>query len=299
MRQEVRWTGLKTRDIQEALAAQGVLVSRYLVRQLAALAGLGERKMSKSLPGKEFTAAEEEQRDQQFQKIAALVSDFSERGLPILSVDSKKKEFLGPLYRAGQSYCASALAVYDHDYPSLAEGVVIPHGLYDLTQNKGYISVGVSHDTSEFLCDNLRYHWQNGLSQGYEGAKEVLLLMDGGGSNSCLHYIVKEDLQKLACELGVTLTIAHYPAYCSKYNPIEHRLFCHIQHRWGGMWFESYEQVLEQVEKTTTRTGLEVVAWINDKVYQTARKYSQGFKENMKIEFDLLIPKLNYRIKPL
>lgn len=159
--------------------------------------------------------------------------------------------------------------------------------------------MGVSHDTSEFLCDNLRHHWNNGLSQQYEGARELLLLMDGGGSNSCLHYIVKEDLQKLASELGVGLTIAHYPAYCSKYNPIEHRLFCHIQNRWSGMWFESYEHVLEQVEKTTTRTGLEVVAWLNDKFYQTARKYSQDFKENMRIEFDLLIPKLNYRIKPL
>ena len=176
---------------------------------------------------------------------------------------------------------------------------MIPHGLFDVRRNRGYISLGCSRDTSEFLCDNLRHHWNTSLKQQYAGATQMLLLMDGGGSNSCLHYIVKEDLQNLSSELGVSLTIAHYPAYCSKYNPIEHRLFCHIQRSWDGLCFQSYEQVQAQVEKTTTQTGLQVVAWCNDKIYQTARKYSEQFKQNMQIEFDALLPKWNYTIKPL
>ena len=130
--------------------------------------------------------------------------------------------------------------MYDHDFPSLAAGVVVPHGIYDLVQNKGYMSLGQSKDTSEFLCDNLRYHWQESIQKDYPEATERLLLMDGGGSNSCLHYIVKEDLQQLADELKIKLTIAHYPAYCSKYNPIEHRLFPHLQRSWEGVVFENY-----------------------------------------------------------
>ena len=299
MREEVRWTGLKTRDIQDALAELGVSVSGYIVRQLAALSGLGQRQMTKTVAGHEFTPQEEQQRDLQFHNIKALVDDFTTRDLPVLSIDTKKKEFLGPMFRAGTSYCAASLAVYDHDYPSLATGVVIPHGLFDVRRNRGYISLGCSRDTSEFLCDNLRHHWNTSLKQQYAGATQMLLLMDGGGSNSCLHYIVKEDLQNLSSELGVSLTIAHYPAYCSKYNPIEHRLFCHIQRSWDGLCFQSYEQVQAQVEKTTTQTGLQVVAWCNDKIYQTARKYSEQFKQNMQIEFDALLPKWNYTIKPL
>lgn len=203
------------------------------------------------------------------------------------------------MYRAGKSYCGRALPVQDHDYPSLATGVVVPHGIYDVTQNRGYVSLGQSRDTSEFLCDNLRHHWQNGLWQQYPGATELLLLMDGGGSNSCLHYIVKQDLQKLACELQISLTIAHYPAYCSRYNPIEHRLFSQIQRSWEGVFFDSYQSVQAQIEKTTTTTGLQVVAWRGDKVYQCGRKYSQDFRENMKIQFDPLLPKWNYLVKPL
>jgi len=149
------------------------------------------------------------------------------------------------------------------------------------------------------LCDNLRYYWLNNLQKEYPEAKEMLLLMDDGGSNSCLHYIVKEDLQKLANELEMTITIAHYPAYCSKYNPLEHRLFPHLQRSWDGVVFENYEVVKEYAEQTTTQTGLKVVAWINEKVSQTGRKYSDNFKETMTIKCDEILPKWNYQIQPL
>lgn len=191
------------------------------------------------------------------------------------------------------------MQVYDHDFPSLAAGVVVPHGIYDVTQNKGYVSLGTSKDTSEFLCDNLRHHWQTSRQADYPQATEMLLLMDGGGSNSCLHYIVKEDLQKLATALQVKITVAHYPAYCSKYNPIEHRLFPHVQRSWEGVVFANYQMVKEQVEQTTTSTGLRVVAWLNEKVYQSGRKYGANFKATMQIVFDQVLPKCNYQFHPL
>jgi len=294
MNEKVRWTNLKTSEEVKLFGEKGLQTSRFIVKQLTNMKGFVKRKMSKKM-----TIKEVENRDQQFQQIAKTVTEFKEKRLPILSIDTKKKEFLGQFYREGKSYCQEARKVLDHDFQSLAEGMVVPHGIYDVQQNEGYLSLGKSKDTSEFLCDNLRYHWENSLKKKYPEADEMLLLMDGGGSNSCLHYIVKEDLQKLSDELGIKIRIAHYPAYCSKYNPIEHRLFPHLQRSWEGMVFENYEIIKGQAEKTTTQTGLQVVAWINEKVYQTGRKYSENFKETMTIRFDKILPKWNYQIQPL
>lgn len=294
MNENVRWTNLKTSEMVKIFDEKGVETSRFIVKQLTKMKGFVKRKMSKKM-----TIKEVENRDEQFQQIARTVREFKAKGCPILSVDTKKKEFIGQFYRAGKSYCQAAVKVLDHDFPSLASGVVVPHGIYDVQKNEGYVSLGTSKDTSEFLCDNLRYHWKNSLEKKYPGADEMLLLMDGGGSNSCLHYLVKEDLQKLANELGMRMTIAHYPAYCSKYNPIEHRLFPHVQRSWEGMVFENYEMIKGRTERTTTQTGLKVVAWINEKVYQTGRKYSEFFKATMTIRFDEILPKWNYQIQPL
>ena len=294
MREEIRWTNLRTSELVQAFAQKGFQASRFMIEQVVKAKGLVVRKMSKTLTIKEVA-----NRDEQFRYIAELKFEFARKGLPILSVDTKKKEFIGQFYRNGKSYCEEAVKVYDHDFPSLAEGIVIPHGIYDVVRNIGYSSLGMSKDTSEFLCDNLRYHWLSSIQKDYPEATEMLLLMDGGGSNSCLHYIVKEDLQKLANELKIKIAVAHYPAYCSKYNPIEHRLFPHIQRSWEGIVFENYEIVKKQVEKTTTATGLQVTAWLNEKVYQSGRRYSRDFKEKMTIVFDKVLPKWNYQIQPL
>ena len=168
-----------------------------------------------------------------------------------------------------------------------------------MTLNKGYLRIGNSKDTSEFLCDKVKYHGEHNLRQDYPEATEMLLLMAGGGSNSCLHYLVKEDLQNLANELQMTLRVAHYPSYCSKYNPIEPRFFPPLQRSWAGVLCSDYEIVKERAEPTTTQTGLKVVAWINEKLYQSGRKYSADFKETMTIAFDELLPKWNYQIHPL
>lgn len=135
---------------------------------------------------------------------------------------------IGQLYREGELYTQETIEVFDHDWPTLATGVVIPHGLYDITDNVGYIQIGTSHDTSEFACDSIRYWWNTYGKIRYHEANSILLLCDGGGSNSSRYYIFKQDLQALVNELGIEIRIAHYPPYTSKYNPIEHRLFPHI-----------------------------------------------------------------------
>ncbi len=182
------------------------------------------RKIAKVLPGKESP-----NRDQQFLRIAQWKETFLAAGRPVISMDTKKKEFLGGLYRPGRVYTRVAIKAFDHDFPSWASGVIIPHGFYDVGRNEGCLHLGLSRDTSEFACDSLRLYWEQEGSRLYPDASEMLLLCDGGGSNGSRTHIFKQDLQQLVNELGLTIRVAHYPAYCSKFNPIERRLFRHDQ----------------------------------------------------------------------
>lgn len=205
---------------------------------------------------------------------------------------------IGSLFRSGQLYTRQPVEVFDHDWASLAQGVAIPHGLYDLQTNEGYIQIGISHDTSEFACDSIRYWWMTYGRERYPLADSMLLLCDGGGSNSSRYYIFKQDLQALVNELGIDIRIAHYPPYTSKYNPIEHRLFPHLSRVCQGVIFESVEMVQELMATATTCTGLKVFTTILDKVYQTGRKVEQDFKSTMTITFDEFLPQWNYTVRP-
>jgi hypothetical protein len=205
---------------------------------------------------------------------------------------------IGPLYRAGQLYTQAEIKVQDHDWPSLATGVAIPHGLYDLSRNEGYIQIGTSHDTGAFACDSVGYWWDTYGCQYYPKTDSILLLCDGGGSNSARHYLFKQDLQRLVNDLGIPIRIAHYPPYTSKYNPIEHRLFPHVTRACQGVIFETVEMVEELIAKAKTKTGLKVFATILDGVYETGRKVTEEFKENMKIMFDDYLPQWNYTAVP-
>ncbi len=189
--------------------------------------------------------------------------------------------------------------VNDHDFRSLADGIAIPHGLYDITLNRGYITIGTSHDTSEFACDCLRHYWYTYGSVLYPHATSLLLLCDCGGSNSARYYIFKELLQALADELGREIRLAHYPPYTSKYNPIEHRLFPHVSRACQGLIFRSIDIVKEAMGNASAKTGLQVVSTVIDKVYHTGKKVVEGFKEQMKIVFDEYLPKWNYRAIPV
>jgi len=238
-------------------------------------------------------------RNRQFENISRLRAEYEASQNPIISIDTKKKENLGNFYRAGHLYSTKELQTYDHDFNSFAEGVIIPHGIYDLKLNTAYINLGLSHDTTEFACDCLRNWWVNQGQFDYPNATSLLILCDGGGSNSSRYYIFKEDLQKLANALGIEIRIAHYPPYCSKYNPIEHRLFPHITRACQGVIFKTIDIGKELMEKTTTSKGLKVTVLIVDKVYELKRQVADDFKDTMRIVFDKVLPQWNYTAVPL
>jgi hypothetical protein len=293
MKQEVIWTDLTPQEIREDLAERDLYVSVEVIRQLLDDEGYRRRRITKYLD-----MGEHQDRNAQFENIARLKTEYLGSANPIVSIDTKKRELLGTFYRAGRVYTRQGLLAYDHDFPSYAEGVVIPYGIYDLKRNFGYVSLGTSHDTTQFACDSIAWWWREHGQRHYPSAHALCLLCDGGGSNSADKYLFKEDLQKLSVRLGLEIRVAHYPPYCSKYNPIERRLFCHLTRACQGVLFDSVATVKRLLEKTRTVTGLGVVVGILDKVYAVGRKYADDFKQNMKIRFDDFLPKWNYRALP-
>jgi hypothetical protein len=241
------------------------------------------------------TLKEVENRNEQFEYIAKLKKQFIDRKLPVLSIDTKKKELIGRFFRLGKAFCRKSFSVFDHDFNSFAKGIAVPHGIYDLVRNICYLSIGTNKDTAEFVKDNIEYHWNNSIKQDYPGAKKMLILCDGGGSNSSSYYIVKEQFKELSEKLKVQIVMAHYPPYCSKWNPIEHRAFSYISKKWEGHVFENHEIIKELAEQTTTKTGFSVKAYINTKVYQTGKKASDEFMQTMPVIFNKFLPKWNYK----
>jgi hypothetical protein len=293
MREQVRWTNLSLQEIADCLKARGHPVSRNIVRQLLKQQCYVKRKAQKAL-----AMGEHKDRNAQFENITELKQQYLGSANPVLSMDTKKKELLGNFYRDGKLYTQDLVKTFDHDFKSAASGVVIPHGLYDLKRNEGYLQLGTSHDTGEFACDNLYRWWEQYGRKQYPLATSLLLLCDGGGSNNASHYLFKEDLQKLSDQMGIAIRVAHYPPYTSKYNPIEHRLFPHVTRACQGVVFETLDTVKELMLKTKTNTGLKVMVEVVDKLYQTGRKYAADFKKKMPIVFDAHLPKWNYTARP-
>lgn len=294
MKGAVKWTHLNLKEIGQRLHRRGITVSRNIVKQLLKKHGYRQRKALK----KKATGSTKG-RNAQFERITELRADYQARGLPQISVDTKKKESLGNLFRPGWLYTQEVIEVFDHDYPHLAEGVAIPHTIYDLNRNSAYVNIGTSHDTSEFACDSIRRWWYRRGRYDYPQADALLLLVDAGGSNSYRQHLFKQDLQRLVDTLGIEIRVAHYPSYASKWNPVEHRVFPHITRALQGVILTSHELVKRLIEKTTTATGLRVRASIIDKVYQTGRKVAKNFKDSTRIVFDEVLGKWNYVVSPL
>jgi len=294
MNEEIRWTNLAPNQIAEELSREDRSVSAYTVKQLLKKNKFKRRKArkSQSLGTCLFL-------DEQFKNIASLKKEFLAAGLPVISIDTKKKELLGNLYRDGRLYTKDILRVYDHDFPYLADGVVIPYTIYDLRHNRAYVYLGTSKDTAEFVADCLRHWWFNYGSQLYPSASTLLILADGGGSNSSRHFIFKSELETLAQELALEIRMAHYPPYCSKWNPVEHRVFPHLTRAMQGVILTSHSLVQTLLERTSTRTGLKVVVNILEKTYQTGRKVADDYKDTMQIVFDAFLGRWNYRAIPL
>ena len=290
MRQGVKWTNLSRRKISRKLKELGTPASKNIVSHLLRESGYRRRKPQKNEPWARMLIAILNLKILPDYEKSTLI-----RGKPVISVDTKKKELLGNFYREGVVDSMDPVLVNDHNFPSASDGKVIPHGIYDLRKNTASLHLNTSHDTTELACESIELWW---IKQGrfdYPNQKELLILCDGGGSNSALTYIFNEDLQALSNRLGLEIRIAHYPPYCSKYNPIEHRLFPHVTRACKGVSLESLETAVHYMSKTETTTGLSVTVRIIDKVFQTGRKYAADFKKKMTIKFDELLPKWNYR----
>lgn len=286
----VLWTNLTLKQIQEKLKVHCIEVSCPLIKRLLKTCHYVKRKMRKCK-----TLKEVENRNEQFEHIAQLKQQFIDNQLPVLSIDTKKKEMIGNFFREGTNLCTQAQEVNDHDFNSFAEGVVVPHGTYDIAKNICYLNLGTNKDTAEFAVDNIVHNWNEYIKKDYPNAKKMLILCDGGGSNSSCHYVVKEQFKRLAMELQMEIVVAHYPPYCSKWNPIEHKAFSYISKKWSGVVFKNHEIVKELAEETTTKTGFSVKAYINTKQYEIGRKASEEFMQTMPVDFNDFLPKWNYK----
>jgi hypothetical protein len=292
MQENVVWTYLTPPEIAEKLEARGTPVCADTVRALLGELGFVKRKAQKRL-----SMGATPFRNEQFENIARLKAEYLGSNNPIVSMDTKKKEHLGNLYRDGRLYTTGVIETLDHDFPSAASGVVIPHGLFDVKRNLGHITLGFSHDTSQFACDSLCLWWRRYGQSAYPKAKSILLLCDGGGSNNTRHYIFKEDMQRLVNKIGVSIRVAHYPPYCSKYNPIEHRLFPHVTRALSGVILKTVDLVKKLIQRARTRTGLKVTVGMLKKFYEKERHATDRFLEAFPIKFDDFLPDWNYVVR--
>lgn len=293
MREGVLWTNLSLRELSRRLAAMGTPASRRTIRRL-----LRKLKLGRRTARKKKTMGHHPDRNAQFENIARLRREYTEAGDAVASVDTKKKELLGNFHRPGTTYTTETVETFDHDFGSQSEGKLIPHGVYDLVNRQAHIHLNTSHDTSELCCDSVALWWEESGRAANPRAKRLLLLCDGGGSNSANQYLFKEDLQKLANRLGIEIRVAHYPPYCSKHNPIEHQVFPHVTRACQGVIFHTLDIARQFMARTKTTTGLAVTVRVLDRLYETGRKYAADFKQNMKLQFDEHLPKWNYRAIP-
>jgi hypothetical protein len=272
----VVWTDLKPMQLAGELLRRGFEIGRNTAARLLEQAGYRRRCLRKAL----ITGhVDPHERDQQFRHIDALRRQAHAHGNPVLCVDTKKKELLGRLHRSGQCYSTDVQCVYDHDFRHLADGLLVPHGVYDYFDNAGFMTLGTSRETSAFVCDAIALAWEEDRHTRYRNAEEIVLTFDAGGANAARSLRFKEDLVALSARLGLPLRIAHYPPYTSKWHPIEHRLFSHVERALRGVILDSHETALKAVQRTRTRTGLHVKARILDKVYHIGRKCSDTFPD--------------------
>lgn len=291
--ENIVFTDLSPRTLAERLDKMGTPIGRDAITTWLNKAGIRRRQIRKDLPG-----GEHPDRNAQFERIAELIEQYESEGNPWFSIDTKAKEHLGKLYRKGRIRGSEPFQAFDHDFPSWADGVVIPHGIFDRKLNLGHINIGLSRDTTEFACDSFRWYWNRIGKQRYRAATSILLTCDGGGSNSARKYIFKHDLERLSDSIGLPIRVAHYPPYCSKYNPIERRFFPHLGRACSGMLFETIETVANLMRRAATSTGLRTTVNVIRRCYETGRNATDEMKQQLRIKYDELLPKWNYTAVP-
>ena len=287
------WTGKRLVQITGELRQLDIAVSPRTVRRLLDQLGYALHANSKSL------STPHPQRDQQFQCIARHKKRFVRGSLPIISVDTKKKELVGNFKNPGRVWSRQATAVKDHDFRSEAQGMAIPYGIYDLVANRGSVFVGTSHDTPEFAAGNVAQWWRDLGRKSYSDVSQLLILADSGGSNGARVRAWKYALQEqVADRFDLEVTVCHYPTGASKWNPIEHRLFSEISKHWAGQPLDSYQTILRLIGETKTQTGLRVKSHLVSKHFGTGKKVSAEQMTQLLLVKHKVLPEWNYTLYP-
>lgn len=306
------WTKKTRRKISDELAEIGIAVCPTTVGNILKSLNYSLKCNSKKVAngGRKLTKEERAIADDQFAYIAKMRARFSKRGLPIISIDTKKKELIGDFKNPGTRYRKEADLVNDHDFVNYAIGKAIPYGLFDLTRYEGFAYVGqalwdqknkkfTSSDTPEFAAESISRWWKDFGLRRYPKAKEILLLADAGGSNGYrLHMWKFKIFEQVASKMGMNVTVCHYPPGKSKWNPIEHRLFSEISKNWQGTPLRTFETVLRYIRRTETQTGLKVMARLVTKTYKTGKSVKKNDLDKVEIEHHRVLPSWNYTISP-
>jgi hypothetical protein len=289
------WTCQSTRHLAQALNTRGHDVSHQTVARLLTESGYSLQANRKSEEGKDHP-----DRNAQFEHINRQVRSFQRRGQPVVSVDTKKKELVGNYKNPGQEWepKGQPRRVKSKDFPDKKLGKVAPYGVYDLAANEGWVNVGITHDTAEFAVESIRRWWSRMGHQVYPEASELMVTADSGGSNASRSRLWKVCLQKLADELGLKIRVCHFPPGTSKWNKIEHRMFCHITENWRGRPLVSHEVVVNLIGSTRTGTGLRIQAELDTTSYQTGVKVKNKELEAVRLKRDKFHGEWNYTILP-
>ncbi len=290
---ETKWLNCRLADLAPKLGAQAV--SRPVLSRLLQQHHYRLRVNTKTIE----STATHPARNTQFEYLQAQRLAHQAAGQPTLSLDTKKKELIGNFKNPGRTWGTQPERVNVHDFPTAALGRAVPYGLYDLQQNRGHVYVGQSADTPEFAVANLARWCETELPQTYPDATMLFLEADGGGSNGARCRLWKQQLQaKIADRFGLTVTVAHYPPGCSKWNPIEHRLFSEISKTWAGCPLRSYEILLHYLRETKTETGLTVNALLVGAEYAKGIKVSDEVMATLYVQAHAICPQWNYTISP-
>ena len=291
----LRWTCRSAAHLATALRAEGHSVSERSVNRLLHAQGYSLQANRKTLEGRQHP-----DRDAQFQHISQRVAAFQQAGQPVVSVDAKKKERIGPCKNGGREWPPQGQPeeVNVPDCMDKEAGKVTPYGVYDLTANQGWMSVGVDHDTAEFAVESLRRWWRSMGQAAYPGASRLLITADGGGSSSSRSRLWKLELQEWADEVGLALAVCHFPPATSKWNKIEHRMFSYVTQNWRGRPLVSREVVVNLIGAVTTEGGLSIQAELDENAYPLGRKVTDTQMEGLSIERDDFHGEWNYTLRP-
>jgi DDE family transposase len=291
----LRWTSKSVRKLAAELTVQGHPVSPQKVSQLLRSAGYSVQGTRKTREG-----AQHPDRNAQFEYINGEVKRFQRRGQPVISVDTKKKELVGDFANGGREWQPKGEPekVRVHDFLDENLGKAIPYGVYDIVANEGWVSVGIDHDTADFAAESVRHWWQRMGRRLYPDATELLITADGGGSNGYRSRCWKLALQELADRLGMTLTVCHLPPGTSKWNKIEHRMFCHITQNWRGRPLISHAAVVNLIAATTTSSGLRIKAKLDTHAYPTGVKVRDSELAQVHLTAARFHGEWNYSIDP-